>query len=118
MDYKRGPKRTWDNDDVQVCAQGLCLEEMLLTAVPAGAVYYAKTRRRRIVPLTPELRQLTLSTIAAVLALLQAEKVPAAELRPQCEGCSMHQTCLPEITSSAASLDRRARQLFVREITD
>ena len=46
VEYKRGPRRRWNNDDVQLCAQALCLEEMLGTQVPAGAVFHVRTRRR------------------------------------------------------------------------
>jgi CRISPR-associated exonuclease Cas4 len=49
VEYKRGKKRKWDNDDVQLCAQALCLEEMLGVAVPRGAIFHIKTKRRRVV---------------------------------------------------------------------
>jgi CRISPR-associated exonuclease Cas4 len=112
VDYKLGRRRKWDNDDVQLCAQAICLEEMFCVSVPRGAVYHVATRRRRPVPFTLELRDLTLRTIEAVRELLAAGNVPAAELKPQCAGCSMHTTCMPELTQSYKSLDRHYRQLF------
>jgi CRISPR-associated exonuclease Cas4 len=108
VDYKLGPRRAWDNDDVQLCAQALCLEEMFGRPVPAGAIYHVRTRRRREVPFTPALRQLTLQTIADVRRLLAEARVPPATLRPQCEGCSLHALCLPELADGEAL--RRARQ--------
>ncbi|HEY1685425.1 MAG TPA: CRISPR-associated protein Cas4 [Tepidisphaeraceae bacterium] len=118
VDYKLGRRRKWDNDDVQLCAQAICLEEMFNVGVPQGAVYHVATRRRRLVPFTPELRELTIGTIEAVRVLLAAGNVPLAELKPQCEGCSMHFTCMPELTNSRASLDRHYQQLFAVNFSD
>ena len=112
VDYKHGPRRKWDNDDVQLCAQALCLEEMFGTPVPCGAVYHVKTRRRRAVEFTPALRELTLQTIADVRQLLAGTAIPAAVLKPQCEGCSLRRTCLPELTGSPHSLDAAFAELF------
>ena len=115
IDYKLGRKRKWDNDDAQLCAQAICLEEMFAVAVPAGAVYHVATRRRREVPFTPQLRDLTLRTIEQIRDLLAAGQVPPAELRPQCQGCSMHSTCLPELTQRPAALDRAYAWLFEKD---
>lgn len=98
VDYKLGKRRKWDNDDVQLCAQALCLEEMLGTAVPRGAVYHVKTHRRREVIFDAALRHLTLQTLIAVRQLLDLAALPPAAIRPQCNGCSMHQVCVPEIS--------------------
>lgn len=115
VDYKLGPRRKWDNDDVQLCAQALCLEEMLGLpegGVPAGAVYHVKTRRRRPVEFTPALRRLTLDTVEAVRSLLVSGAVPAATVKPQCNGCSIRAVCLPELTASPGSLARAHAALF------
>lgn len=112
VDYKLGRRRKWDNDDVQLCAQGICLEEMFSVRVPAGAVYHVATRRRRPVLFTSELRDLTLRTIEAVRDLLAGTVVPVAGVRPQCEGCSVHDICLPELTGAVDSLDRHHQRLF------
>ncbi|MCL4743534.1 MAG: CRISPR-associated protein Cas4 [Phycisphaerales bacterium] len=115
VDYKLGPRRKWDNDDVQLCAQALCLEDMLGLpegGVQCGAVYHVRTRRRRPVEFTPALRGLTLRTIDAVRALLASGIVPAAVLKPQCEGCSIRAVCVPELTVSARSLDAAHAALF------
>jgi len=114
VDYKHGPRRKWDNDDVQLCAQALCLEEMFGTPVPCGAVYHVKTRRRRPVEFTLALRALTLKTIEDVRQLLAGTAIPAAVLKPQCEGCSLRRTCLPELTNSPHSLDAAFAELFTQ----
>ncbi len=110
VEYKRGKRKP--NDDVQLCAQALCLEEMLHVPVPRGAVYHVKTRRRRTVEFNAELRMLTLEAIERTRALLAEDHVPPAVLKPQCDGCSLHGVCLPELTAAADSLDRAYGQLF------
>ncbi len=115
VDYKLGPRRKWDNDDVQLCAQALCLEEMLGLpegGVMAGAVYHVKTRRRRPVEFTPALRRLTLDTVEAVRSLLASGAVPAANVKPQCKGCSVRAICLPELTCSRGTLARAHAALY------
>ena len=112
VDYKRGPRRKWDNDDAQLCAQGLCLEEMLATPVLAGAIFHAASKRRREVPFTPELRAMTQAAIKEVRALLAAGKVPPAVLKPRCDGCSLRGVCLPEITSNGGLVERQMKSLF------
>jgi CRISPR-associated exonuclease Cas4 len=115
VDYKLGKRRKWDNDDVQLCAQALCLEEMVGVAVPRGAIYHVKTRRRREVEFTESLRQLTLETIENVRALLLADVVPPAELKPQCEGCSVHAICVPELPAHSRALDSAYARLFAAD---
>ncbi len=73
VEFKVGPRRQWANDDAQLCAQALCLEEMFGVPVPAGAVFHAQSKRRREVEFTPALRQLTMEGIAALHALAAME---------------------------------------------
>ena len=96
VEYKKGPKRRFDNDEVQLCAQALCLEEMLGLLVPDGAIYHAASACRTEVIFDSTLRERTLSAISDLKSLIANSAVPAAELKPQCEGCSLHPVCLPE----------------------
>lgn len=112
VEYKRGPRRKWDNDDVQLCAQGLCLEEMLGIAVPMGAVFHAASKRRREVPFDAALRALTEQTIQDVRQLLAEHRVPPAVLKPRCDGCSLRDTCMPEITQQPDRTEAFARAVF------
>ncbi|MGH8019123.1 MAG: CRISPR-associated protein Cas4 [Opitutaceae bacterium] len=104
VEYKKGPKRRFDNDEVQLCAQALCLEEMLGIAIESGAIFYAKSQRRTEVLFDAHLRKLTLDALRNLRANLASGSSPPAELKPQCEGCSLHETCFPE-----AAAVRRAR---------
>jgi CRISPR-associated exonuclease Cas4 len=80
-----------------LCGQALCLEEMFHQEVPLGAVFHAASRRRREVRFTPELRDRTCEAVLAVRRLLTGRRLPAAVLKPQCEGCSLRPDCLPEL---------------------
>jgi CRISPR-associated exonuclease Cas4 len=110
VEYKRGKRKQWDNDDVQLCAQAFCLEEMFQVEVPKGAVFHASSRRRRDVIFAPPLRKQTEIAILAVRQLISSSAVPLPYLKPQCEGCSLHGACLPELQS--APVHRATQQLF------
>lgn len=112
IEYKRGRRRQWDNDDVQVCAQGICLEEMFQTVVPAGAIFHAGSKRRREVPFDATLRTLTEQTIQDVRRLLAERRVPPAVLMPKCDGCSLRQVCMPEVTQQPERAEVFARAVF------
>jgi len=87
-------------DDLQLAAQALCLEHMTGQPVPEGALYYASSKRRRIVPITPELRAQVVATIAAVRAMLIGGVLPpplrAGAASHHCKGCSLFDRCQPE----------------------
>lgn len=113
VEYKKGPKRRFDNDEVQLCAQALCLEEMFGLPVPAGAIYHAQSERRTEVVFDDTLRQLTLSAISDLKSLIVNSIIPPAELKPQCEGCSLHEICLPELARSAGAWRAAETRLYI-----
>jgi CRISPR-associated exonuclease Cas4 len=84
VEYKRGRRRKWDNDDVQLCAQALCLEEMLGVAVPAGAIFHIKSKRRREVVFTAALQAKTESTARRLHELVASGMTPPPVLKPRC----------------------------------
>jgi CRISPR-associated exonuclease Cas4 len=89
---------------IQLCAQALCLEEMLQVPVPAGAVFDGKARRREEVPFDPALRGQVESYAAQMHQILQSRKTPRAVYAKKCEGCSMKPICLPsQVESTSAS---------------
>ena len=112
VEFKKSKRRQFDNDDVQLCAQALCLEEMFARPVERGAVFHAASKRRREVEFTAELRAVTEQTAAVVHSLLSTNSVPPAMLKPQCEQCSLYEACLPQLTSHPPGLDRAMRRLF------
>jgi CRISPR-associated exonuclease Cas4 len=114
VEYKRGRRRRWDNDDVQLCAQALCLEEMLGMGVPAGAIYYVQSKRRREVEFTPALRARTEEAARRLHELFAAGVTPPPVLKPRCRGCSLHDLCMPELLSQAGKARGYQRRLFVQ----
>ena len=112
VEFKKGKRRKFDNDDAQLCAQALCLEEMFGRDVPRGAIFHAKNKRRREVEFTEELRRLTEQAVDAVHQLIEAEAVPHAVHKPQCSECSLFESCMPEITSSPPTLAQAGREVF------
>jgi CRISPR-associated exonuclease Cas4 len=96
VEYKKGKRRRFDNDDAQLCAQALCLEEMFGIAVPRGAVFHAESKRRREVAFTAELRSLVERSLGELRRLLDAQRVPRAVFKPACEECSLFEVCLPK----------------------
>jgi CRISPR-associated exonuclease Cas4 len=113
VEYKHGPRRRREHDDLQLCAQGLCLEEMTGRSVPLGAVYHHSSRRRREVPFTPDLRARVEEAVSQVRAMLRQERLPAAVHDRRCDRCSLKGSCLPGVVAEPARVRRTARQLFV-----
>lgn len=102
VEYKRGHRGEFDNDELQVCAQALCIEEMTGQPVTLGYIYYAQSHQRQSVEITPELRQQTIATIAAINNILTTGKMPPAVYSPRCKGCSLYTQCLPKATDKIA----------------
>jgi CRISPR-associated exonuclease Cas4 len=112
VEYKRGKRRKWDNDDTQLCAQALCLEEMLGTAVPRGAIFHIKTKRRREVVFTPTLCSETEATARRLHELISSGITPPPVLKPQCKGCSLLEICMPKALERTKTLNNYMRSLW------
>lgn len=115
VEYKRGRPKRHHADRVQLCAQALCLEEMLGVPVPAGALYYHTRRRRDEVGFDETLRTLTKDTARAVTLLLRAGVTPRVRREKKCERCSLLHLCLPDATGGRAG---RASAYLARMLTD
>ena len=90
--------------DLQVCAQALCLEEMLGIGIPFGFVWYDGTRRRRRVDFSDAMRAETLDRVAQIRAMLRDAALPAAPNDERCQRCQLRHHCLPELTSRPAAV--------------
>lgn len=103
VEYKRGKPKTHRADEAQLCAQGLCLEEMTVRPVPEGALFYGETRRRVEVRFDDELRRLTEDAAAALRELFASGNTPAAEYEARkCGACSLFDLCRPRIAGRSA----------------
>ena len=116
VEYKQGKRQQKLHDEVQLAAQALCLEEMTGKAVPEGAIFHHKTRRRRVVPITDTLRDYTLHLISQVRALLESGAMPApVDDSSLCQACSLAEVCQPELVGQAQRIQRLQAQLFEAE---
>jgi CRISPR-associated exonuclease Cas4 len=96
VEYKHGRMGRWLNDHVQLCAQGMCLEERTGKSVQRGEVFYWRSRRRVEVPFTPDLRARTEQAVARAFELLEIGQMPPpVERRSKCHDCSLEGICLP-----------------------
>ncbi|EKM99105.1 CRISPR-associated protein Cas4 [Acidocella sp. MX-AZ02] len=100
VEYKRGKPKAHRADEVQLCAQAICLEEMFSTAVPRGALFYGVTRRRVEVAFDDTLRTLTQDIARQTRSLMTSGQTPAPVFRPSCANCSLHDLCTPESLQS------------------
>ena len=97
VEYKRGHEKQDACDEAQLCAQAMCLEEMLAVSIPAGYLYYGETRRKVAVELTPELRELVRSMSDEMHAYFQRGYTPRVKPSKACRSCSLADICLPEL---------------------
>ncbi|TEU30167.1 CRISPR-associated protein Cas4 [Alkanindiges illinoisensis] len=105
IEYKRGKPKSHQADEVQLCAQALCLEEMQNVVIPQGALFYGETRRRQNIEFDQQLQDLTLNTIQACREIVKTGSTPAAIFdSKKCRACSLIELCHPKKFKKSASL--------------
>lgn len=103
VEHKRGRPKPDHCDWVQLCAQALCLEEMMSVKVPQGAIFYGKPRRRQVVTFDPALREETREVILAVHELIRSGKTPPPVYeKKKCDACSLNELCMPTVCKHVA----------------
>ena len=106
VEYKRGKPKPDDCDLIQLCAQAMCLEEMLSVSVPKGAIFYGKTRRRLDVSFDEPLRQETEEAAKRTHQLISSGITPPPVYEKRCERCSLIGECLPKAVGKKSSVKR------------
>jgi CRISPR-associated exonuclease Cas4 len=107
VEYKRGKPKLHRADEVQLCAQAFCLEEMIGRPVPEGALFYAETKRRLVVPFDAALRRLTEEMAVQFVELFVTGRTPPAVWRAErCRACSLIELCRPKATGQSATAFR------------
>ena len=101
VEYKRGRRKPNDCDLVQLCAQALCLEEMLEQPVPCGAIFCGEPRRRLEIDFSSQLRARTEALAAEMHRLYQFRETPPAKPGKYCQNCSLIHICLPNATAKS-----------------
>ena len=95
VEYKRGEPKAGNCDALQLCAQAMCLEEMLCCHIPEGALFYGQTRRRQVIAFTDELRAQVQSALAEMHQLFHRGYTPKVKPSKSCNACSLKELCLP-----------------------
>ena len=95
IEYKRGKPKPHDADELQLCAQAMCLEEMFCCDIPDGALFYGETRHRQAVSFSPELRREVTETVREMHQLFRRGSTPRVKPTKACNACSLKDLCLP-----------------------
>lgn len=96
VEYKRGKPKPDERDEVQLCAQAICMEEMFETSITEGALFYWEVRRRTIIQFTDEIRQKVYGYAAEMHRLFDLERTPLPIYKSHCNVCSLFDLCLPQ----------------------
>ena len=111
VEYKKAGTGNWLNDQVQLCLQGMLIEESTGTSVPHGYIYYIGSKRRRKVVFDDELRQISRNFVSDAESLLQTRKIPEPVHDNRCNGCSVRGICLPDEVAYLNELDDRPKRI-------
>lgn len=112
VEYKRGKPKPDHSDTIQLCAQALCLEEMLSVPVPAGALFYGRTRRRLDVSFTNAIREETERTAEEAHRLISGAATPPPAYAKRCKNCSLASQCLPTAAGKKSSVRRYVARMI------
>ena len=105
VEYKRGKPKSHQADELQLCAQAMCLEEMLCCEIPEGALFYGEPRRRTVVAFTEELRQTVRNFTEEMHQYAKRNYTPKAKTSRSCNACSLKERCIPQLTRRVSVSD-------------
>lgn len=111
VEYKRGKPKEHDADVLQLCAQAICLEEMLVCQVPKGYLYYGETKRRLEVLFDEELRKRVVDCFEKMHQLFERNHTPKVKTTKACKACSLSEVCLPKLNKKLSVSDYLERSL-------
>lgn len=97
IEYKRGKPKSNQADELQLCAQAMCLEEMLCCSIQEGALFYGETKRRTVVSFVPALREQVVSLLQEMHQLYRRGYTPKCKPTKSCNACSLKELCLPKL---------------------
>lgn len=105
VEYKHGKPNEYGSAQLQLCAQAMCLEEMFVTEIPEGAIYYGGTHRRLKVELTPQLRQQVCNMLEEMHALFERGHTPKVRPTKSCKSCSLVELCKPTLSKQQSAAE-------------
>ncbi len=112
IEYKSGRHRKGRHEALQLCAQAICLEEMLGVKIEKGALYWHGSRERKEVVFTNELRHQVEEAAAGVHAMIAEKRLPPPVNDGRCDDCSLREACLPHVAGNATKSRKAAKELF------
>lgn len=112
VEHKRGRPKKANWDRVQLCAQALCLEEMLGCSIALGALFYGTNRRRQEVSFDRDLRRETEETATRLHALISSGRTPHANYAKKCESCSLNTICLPKLSGGGKNVEDYLKRML------
>ncbi len=121
VEYKHGHSKENNADRLQLCAQAMALEEMLVCEIPQGILFYEETRRREIVELTDELRNTTQKTADEMISYFARGYTPKVRPAKHCNACSVKELCLPKLykqSDAAAYISEHITQAVTESIEE
>ena len=111
VEYKRGKPKPHQADELQLCAQAICLEEMLCCSIPEGSLFYGETRRRQPVAFNADLRQTVQEMAAQMHQYAQRGYTPKVKPKKGCSACSLKDLCLPVLSKNRSAAKWTAEKL-------
>jgi len=115
VEYKSGRHRAGHHEVLQLCAQAVCLEEMLNVKVEKGAIYWHGSRERKEVVFTETMRTHLEEVVASVHDMIAGQTVPPPVNDKRCKDCSLKESCLPHVVGEKRRSIKAVRELFVVE---
>ena len=117
VEYKRGKPKKDLSDKVQLCAQALCLEEMLNVSIKAGALFYGKTRRRLDVAFDDDLRTATIDTAGRLHDMISSGTTPPPAYSKKCDSCSFVSLCLPKTIGKKRTVSSWMKRMLREDVS-
>jgi CRISPR-associated exonuclease Cas4 len=118
VEYKRGRPKARNMDEVQLCAQAMCLEEMLGVRIERGAIFYGKTKRRKVVLFDEELRSQTRDAADRLHRLIENRETPLPVYGDKCARCSLAETCMPRLVSGKKNVGSYMKRMIAKLLQD
>lgn len=114
VEYKRGKPKRDNCDIIQLCAQAICLEEMLKLEIPEGALFYGETRHRVDIKFDQILREETEKTASRLHSLINGKITPKPVYSPKCDSCSLVNICLPKTCGKKTTVSNYLKEIIER----
>ena len=117
VEYKSGKPKHSTADEAQLCAQILCLEEMMGINIEIGYLYYGKTKRRIPIEISRSLREEVIHTAHRIHQVLQEEQLPPPIKKPHCQTCSLKEECQPDVSSKPKVVRNWINRVLDQEVS-